>query len=297
MNYMKLELRGLTKNYNDIVAVNDVNISLTQGVWGLMGANGAGKTTLIRMMVGNLKPTSGHILYNGNEIFSKSNDDLAYKNILGYLPQEFGCSNSFKVLSFLEYIAALKGISKKTYNDRVYEILDYLNLTKYKNKKINQLSGGTKRRVGIAQALLNNPKILILDEPTSGLDPEERIKLRNILSDLSKDKIILVSTHIIPDIEAMAQYSILYKGGQIIESGNTFDIITMVRGLVWSQEFSSKEFETIKSKINIVNTKISNNGNINVRYISDTRISEESRKEKETLEDAYVYFSNRVNFI
>lgn len=294
---MKLELKGLTKNYKDIVAVNDVNISLTQGVWGLMGANGAGKTTLIRMMVGNLKPTSGHILYNGNEIFSKGNDDLAYKNVLGYLPQEFGCSNSFKVLSFLEYIAALKGISKKTYNDRVYEILDYLNLTKYKNKKINQLSGGTKRRVGIAQALLNNPKILILDEPTSGLDPEERIKLRNILSDLSKDKIILVSTHIIPDIEAMAQYSILYKGGQIIESGNTFDIITMVRGLVWSQEFSSKEFETIKGKINIVNTKISDNGNINVRYISDTKISEESRKEKETLEDAYVYFSNRVNLI
>lgn len=292
---MKLELKGLTKNYKDIVAVNDVNITLTQGVWGLMGANGSGKTTLIRMMVGNLKPTLGHVLYNDRKIFNRNNDDLEYKDTLGYLPQDFGCSNSFKVLSFLEYVAALKGISKKAYNDRVYQILDYLNLTKYKNKKVNQLSGGTKRRVGIAQALLNNPKILILDEPTSGLDPEERIKLRNILSDLSKDKIILVSTHIIPDIEAMAQYSILCKSGQIIESGNTSNIVTTLRGLVWSQEFSGKEFETIKSKINIVSTKISENGNVNVRYISDAKISEKSRAEKETLEDAYVYFSNKVD--
>lgn len=294
---MRLELKGLTKKYKDIVAVNDVNITLTQGIWGLMGANGAGKTTLIRMMIGNLKPTSGHVSYNEREIFNKDGDDLEYKNVLGYLPQEFGFSNSFKVFSFLEYVAALKGISKKEYNDRVYDILDYLNLTKYKNKKINQLSGGTKRRVGIAQALLNNPKIIILDEPTSGLDPEERIKLRNILSDLSKDKIILVSTHIIPDIEAMAQYSILYKDGQIIESGKTSDIVTIVKDLVWSQEFSGKQFEDIKGKINIVSTKISDNGNVNVRYISNTKISEESRKEKETLEDAYVYFANKVELI
>ena len=279
---MKLEIRGLTKNYKDITAVNKVNMTLTQGVWGLMGSNGSGKTTLIRMVVGNLKPTEGKVLYNDKEIFKKTNDDLEYKNILGYLPQDFGCSNSFRVLSFLEYVSALKGINKKVYNERVYEILEYLNLTRYKNKKINQLSGGTKRRVGIAQAILNDPKILILDEPTAGLDPEERIRLRSIISDLSKDKIIIISSHIIPDIEAMSQNVILLKKGQIVEMGNTLDIILSIKDLVWGEEFRGPEFDSIKDNINIVNTRITDNGNIYVRYISNDGISQSSKKEKET---------------
>ena len=198
--YMKLQMVNVTRKFGDFRAVENLNLTIENGVYGLLGVNGAGKTTLMRMICTLLPPTSGQILCDGKDIFKM---DGEYRNLLGYLPQEFGFYPDFTVKDYLLYIASLKGIRPMVAGKRVKDLLAQVGLTKSANKKMKKLSGGMKRRAGIAQAMLNNPKILILDEPTAGLDPTERVRFRNLISELSEDRIVILSTHIVSDVEAV----------------------------------------------------------------------------------------------
>lgn len=227
---MKLELDGLTKEFGDFTAVNHIDLTMTNGVYGLLGVNGAGKTTLMRMLCTLLKPTSGTIYCNGKDIFSM---DSEYRKLLGYLPQEFGFYPEFTVEDYLLYIAALKGIRPVVAKKRVKELIAKVGLSKVANKKMKKLSGGMKRRAGIAQAMLNNPKILILDEPTAGLDPNERIRFRNLISELSEDRLVLLSTHIVSDIEYIANEILLMKDGKLMHKGTADEIINSMTETVW----------------------------------------------------------------
>lgn len=205
---MELAIDRLTKQYKNKIAVDRVSIKLKPGVYGLLGANGAGKTTLMRMICDIQNPTSGQIKYNGTDIKELGED---YRQVLGYLPQDFGYYPDFTAYDFLMYIAALKGLSKEKAEMRVNELLQIVNLENEKKQKVKTFSGGMKQRLGIAQAMLNNPKILILDEPTAGLDPKERVKFRNLISSFSQDKIVILSTHIVSDIEFIADEIIVMK--------------------------------------------------------------------------------------
>ena len=198
---MDLCIEHISKRFKDMTAVDDISLSLTPGVWGLLGANGAGKTTLMRMLAGIMQPTSGQITYDGIPI---STLGQRYRDIFGYLPQEFGFYPEFTVQDYLEYVAVLKGLTAADSKRKINELLEQLTLTHVRRKKIAKLSGGMKRRVGIAQALLNEPEVLILDEPTSGLDPGERVRFRNLLSEFAHDRIVLISTHIVSDVECIA---------------------------------------------------------------------------------------------
>lgn len=208
---MELKIQNITKRYRDKTAVDDVSITLTPGVWGLLGANGAGKTTLMRMLVGILRPSSGRILCDGVEIGTLG---AAYREKLGYLPQEFGFYPEFTVQDYLEYMAALKGLPRTEAARQIDALLERVSLTEVRRKKIVKLSGGMKRRVGIAQALLNDPEILILDEPTAGLDPGERVRFRNLLSEFAQERIVLISTHIVSDVEYIAAENAVMKAGK-----------------------------------------------------------------------------------
>ena len=211
---MELIIERVSKQYKNRIAVDRVTAKLHQGVYGLLGANGAGKTTLMRMLTGILTPTSGTITLDGMDV---STED--YRAVLGYLPQDFGYYPEFTAMDFLLYLAALKGIPKARAKQRAKELLDLVSLQDVGRKKIKTFSGGMKQRLGIAQALLNDPKLLILDEPTAGLDPKERIRFRNLIEQLGKDAIVLLSTHIVSDIEHIADEILLMKDGQLIFQG------------------------------------------------------------------------------
>lgn len=216
---MELTFDRLTKQYKNKIAVDRLSFSLTKGVTGLLGANGAGKTTLIRMLCGILVPTSGEITYNGISV-----SDERYRNVLGYLPQEFGYYPEFTGKDFLMYFAALKGFTKKAAEVRANELLELVGLSQVQKKKIKTYSGGMKQRLGIAQALINRPEVLILDEPTAGLDPKERVRFRNLIDEIGKKSIVLLSTHIVSDIEHIADHIIMMKNGQIIWQGSHKEI-------------------------------------------------------------------------
>ena len=211
---MELIIDRVSKHYKNRIAVDRVSAKLHQGVYGLLGANGAGKTTLMRMLTGILTPTSGTITFDGMDV---STED--YRGILGYLPQDFGYYPEFTAMDFLLYLAALKGIPKAQAKRRAMELLELVSLQDVSRKKIKTFSGGMKQRLGIAQALLNDPKLLILDEPTAGLDPKERVRFRNLIEQLGKDSIVLLSTHIVSDIEHIADEILLMKDGQLIYQG------------------------------------------------------------------------------
>ena len=208
---MNLEKKNLSKNYNKKKAVNNVDVTLTPGIWGLLGANGAGKTTLMRMMSGILEPSKGTVLYCGKNI----RNNTQYRSEFGFLPQEIQFSKDLTVINYLEYMAALKNIPVDLTKERIDNLLKILTLEDVRKKKIVKLSGGMKRRVGIAQAMLNDPKVLILDEPTAGLDPGERIRFRNFLAATSKERIVVLSTHIVSDIEDIANNVMIMKDGEL----------------------------------------------------------------------------------
>lgn len=212
---MKLVIDRVSKQYQNRIAVDRVSATLQKGVYGLLGANGAGKTTLMRMLCGILKPTGGTITFDGIDV-----SEEAYRAVLGYLPQDFGYYPEFSALDFLLYLAALKGIPKAQAKRRARELLALVSLQEAEKKKIKTFSGGMKQRLGIAQALLNDPKLLILDEPTAGLDPKERVCFRNFIQTLGKDSIVLLSTHIVSDIEHIADEILMMKAGQLIYRGN-----------------------------------------------------------------------------
>lgn len=220
---MELEIKNLSRQFKKKAAVRNINATLTPGIWGLLGANGAGKTTLMRMMSGILEPSGGNVLYNGKDI--RNNGE--YRNVFGFLPQEIQFSRDMTVQDYLNYIAALKNVSPQLTRKRIGRLLSVLTLEDVRNKKIVKLSGGMKRRVGIAQAMLNDPAVLILDEPTAGLDPGERIRFRRFLAATSSDKIIILSTHIVSDIEDIADHVMIMKDGElnrIVDHGEYDDL-------------------------------------------------------------------------
>lgn len=214
---MTLTMKNLTKRYGQKTAVDHLNLTLTNGIYGLLGENGAGKTTLMRLLCGIQTPTSGKILLNGKNIQKMGVD---YRRSLGYLPQHFGYYPDFTAQEFLSYLAALKGLSQKETRKKIAQLLEHTHLSEETNRKIKTFSGGMKQRLGIAQALLNNPKILILDEPTVGLDPKERVRFRELITSFSRDRIIILSTHIVSDVETVAEKIIIMKHGQILHQGN-----------------------------------------------------------------------------
>lgn len=283
---MELEIRNISKRYGKKTAVRDVNLSLTPGVWGLIGANGAGKTTLMRMLTGILTPSSGRVLYDGIDI---SDLGEAYRDALGYLPQSFGFYPEFNVVDYLEYVATLKGLGKRVYRDKIEELLELLNLTEVRKKPIKKLSGGMQRRVGIAQALLNDPDILILDEPTSGLDPGERVRFRNLLSEFAQDRIVIISTHIVSDVEYIAAQNMIMKDGRIVDVGETDKLLEAVAGKVFTADVRQDELARYERAVRMVNMRGEPDGGVGVRYISDAPVIPGSCPAEPRLEDLYLW--------
>lgn len=283
---MELRIEHITKQYKDKLAVDDVSLSVTPGIWGLLGANGAGKTTLMRMIAGIMEPTSGRIVYDGVPIATLKE---SYRDIFGYLPQEFGFYPEFTVKDYLEYVAVLKGLGRKDAGRKIEELLERLSLADVRRKRIAKLSGGMKRRVGIAQALLNDPEILILDEPTSGLDPGERIRFRNLLSEFAHDRIVVISTHIVSDVEYIASQNAVMKDGKIIQIGSTESLVQAVAGKVWQCHVPAHEVGKCERSMQVVNLKNEPDGTIALRYLSEQKMTKDSLTAKPRLEDLYLW--------
>lgn len=291
---MELTIDQISKKYKDKTAVSQVSLKLTPGVWGLLGANGAGKITLMRMVAGILKPTEGKVLYDGISIQVLGEK---YRDIFGYLPQEFGFYPEFTVQDYLEYMAVLKGLTKKEGKRRIEELLEKMTLLDVRKKKIVKLSGGMKRRVGIAQALLNEPEVLVLDEPTSGLDPGERVRFRNLLSEFaSHDRIVLISTHIVSDVEYIATCNAVMKDGKILATGTTEELVTMVEDKVWTGLVPLGQLAEYERKLQIVNLKNEADGQVSIRYLSEKPQVADSVKEVSRLEDLYLWLFPESRF-
>jgi len=286
-NYMELKTLGLTKTFGSKTAVKDLSITLHSGVYGLLGANGAGKTTLMRLLCGLQNPTSGKLLYNGKPI-----GDLGekYRNSLGYLPQNFGYYPDFTAEDFLLYIAALKGLPDRLAKRKVGELLEEVGLSEERRRKVKTFSGGMKQRLGIAQAMLNDPRILILDEPTAGLDPKERVRFRNLISAFAKDRIVILSTHIVSDVEFIAEEIIMMKAGQVVHFGKPQEITAEIYGCVWECTVPSPEAERYANWMNISNLRNIDHNRTVLRVISKRPPTETAVRVDPTLEDLYLFY-------
>lgn len=287
---MEITLEHVSKHFIDKngskKAVDDVCLHFTPGVWGLLGANGSGKTTLMRMICGIMKPTKGRILYDGLDISTLGD---GYREVIGYLPQEFGFYPEFTIQQYLEYISALKGMTAKQAKDKIDELLVRLSLEDLRKKRIIKLSGGMKRRVGIAQALLNDPEFLVLDEPTSGLDPGERVRFRKLLSEFAHDRIVLISTHIVSDVEYIATQNAIMKDGQILQTGTTQDLVRSMHGKVYEAVISPQELNIWEQKLHIINLRNEEDGSICIRYLGGQDDIPDSEAQSPRLEDLYLY--------
>lgn len=283
-----LELKNVTKTYKHKNANENINLTLESGVYGLLGPNGAGKSTLMKQMATITSPTSGKILYNNKDVESL---DEQYREVVGYLPQDFDAYKNFKAKEFLMYMAALKGMDKKESKKRVDELLELVGLSQVSNKLVSKFSGGMKRRVGIAQALLNNPKILILDEPTAGLDPQERTRFRNLLSQIGRETIVILSTHIISDIESVAKETIMIKDGKVLLQGTHKEILEDMNGKVYTVTTTD---ESVINEIQRNYKVVSINRGIedtSVRFISETKPSYENiEATNPRFEDVYMFY-------
>lgn len=284
---MELKTIGLTKKFGSKTAVNDLNITLSNGVYGLLGANGAGKTTFMRLLCNIQNPTSGKVLLNGKNIVGLGEQ---YRNLLGYLPQNFGYYPDFTALDFLLYVATLKGLNERTARKKSKDFLEAVALSAESNHKIKTFSGGMKQRLGIAQAMLNDPRILILDEPTAGLDPKERVRFRNLISAFSKDRIVILSTHIVSDVEFIAEEIVMMKSGQIVHFGKPQEITFEINGQVWECLVPTAYAEKYAATYNTSNLRNTDNNQTILRIIADRPPMENAVRVQPNLEDLYLFY-------
>ncbi len=283
---MELVIDKVSMRFKDKKAVSNISLKLTPGVWGLLGANGAGKTTLMRIIAGILKPTSGQVLYDGVPIRALGEE---YRALFGYLPQEFGFPQEFTVKDYLIYVAALKGMTERQGRKRIHELLEQVSLLEVRNRKIARLSGGMKRRVGIAQALLNDPEVLVLDEPTGGLDPGERVRFRNLLSEFAHDRIVLISTHIVPDVEYIAGCHAMIREGKLLATGTTEELVRLVEGKVWTCTVPAQAVAEYERRLRIVSLRNEHDGSVSVRYLAKKPCNDHSAAAVPRLEDLYLW--------
>jgi ABC-2 type transport system ATP-binding protein len=282
---MNLSISDLSKQYRrDLWGLRDFDLELGPGVTGLLGPNGAGKSTLMRMLATITRPTEGTVLWNGVDIL-KSPDVL--RAVLGYLPQDFGIYPNLSGLEFLEYMAAIKGLDSRVARRRIQELLVLVNLVEAASRPLGGYSGGMKQRVGIAQALLNDPQLLIVDEPTVGLDPEERVRFRNLLSDLSGERIILLSTHIVSDVEAIATEIVILNQGRKLQQAAPEKLLQLLAGRVWQWTVPSTELPALKQKF-IISSTVRRADGIQVRVVSDSAPSPQAQPIAPSLEDVYL---------
>jgi len=284
---MQLTIQNLGKQYKrDFWGLKDFSLEIKPGILGLLGPNGAGKSTLMRMLATITKPTAGTISWNGADVI-KAPDML--RAVLGYLPQDFGVYPNLTAIEFLEYMAAIKGLDANSTRKRIDELLQLVNLVEAARRPLGGYSGGMKQRVGIAQALLNDPQLLIVDEPTVGLDPEERVRFRNLLSDLSGERIIILSTHIVSDVEATATQIVLVNQGQLLREAAPEDLLMELENKVWEWTVHSDDLPALKSK-HIVSGTIRRSDGVQVRVVSGTQPEAQAENVSPNLEDAYLYF-------
>jgi ABC-type multidrug transport system ATPase subunit len=284
---MQLSITNLGKQYRrDFWGLKDFSLEIKPGVLGLLGPNGAGKSTFMRMLATITKPTDGGIQWNGIDVV-KSPDAL--RAVLGYLPQDFGVYPNLNAVEFLEYMAAIKGLDASSAKRRIDELLQLVNLVEAAKRPLGGYSGGMKQRVGIAQALLNDPQLLIVDEPTVGLDPEERVRFRNLLSDLSGERIVILSTHIVSDVEATATHIALVNKGQLLREAAPESLLQELEDKVWEWTVHSDDLPTLKQK-HIVSGTIRRSDGVQVRVVSGTRPEVQAGNVTPNLEDAYLYF-------
>lgn len=281
---MEVNILEITKEYKGKKAVDNLSLTLTNGVYGLLGANGAGKTTLMNMICMLVKPERGRILFNGADIVDMGEK---YRQHLGYLPQDFRGYSEFTAQEFLEYVAALKGVS---IDDRLDYLLESVGMSGERHRKIRTFSGGMRRRIGIAQAMINDPDILILDEPTAGLDPKERARFRNIISSLSREKIIILSTHIVSDVEHIADDIIIMKDGRLLDTGAPESITKKLAGAVWELEAGEAEINDYEKSCTICSVRSMASGRVRIRLVSGAKPAEAAVCVQPELEDVYLYY-------
>lgn len=288
---MKLEIKNLSKTYvkGKPKSLDNLSTEFTSGVYGILGPNGAGKSTLMNIIADNIKADSGEVLYNGENIIKLGKD---FRNILGYMPQQQGIYKSFTGRRFLWYMASLKGIPKKDAKERIENVLNLVNLKEHADKKLGAYSGGMKQRILIAQALLNDPEVLLLDEPTAGLDPMERIRIRNFISEIAINKIVIITTHIVSDIQYISKEILLMNKGKLLLKDNPDTIVESMQGKVFEAKIQENQLNKVKEKYNISNIIKTNDGLL-ARIVSEDKPKELNINDvKSTLEDTYLYYFN-----
>lgn len=293
---MELVLKNINKSFKDKIAVNNFNVTLNNGIYGLLGPNGAGKTSLMRIIADVSNATSGEVYLNGK---SKSELGEDYRSLLGYLPQDVGFYKTFTAQKFLEYVSTLKGLEKEYSKVKIDELLRFVNLEKDRNRKIGKFSGGMKQRLGIAQALLNDPKVLILDEPTAGLDPNERIRFKNLISEISKDKIVILSTHIVSDVEFISNEIIIMKDGKLVEKDTPNELLKSIKGKVHSLRIKEAMLHKVQNEFKVSNI-VREKEDILVRVVGHENIhikDVDVINENPSLEDLFLYyFDEKISF-
>ncbi len=284
---MLLEIKNVSKQYKkDVWGLRDFSLNVRPGVLGLLGPNGAGKSTLMGILATITKSTAGTVSWNGTNITDKPNELRA---ALGYLPQDFGVYPNLTAVEFLSYIAALKGLSGNTARQRIGELIELVNLTEAQDRPLGGFSGGMRQRVGIAQALLNDPQLLIVDEPTAGLDPQERVHFRNLLADMAGERIVILSTHIVSDVEAVATDIALISNGRLIYHASPEALLAAAIGKVWRWVVPSRELPQVKTNY-VVSSTMRRPDGVHLRLVADEQPSPEASPDEPSLEDAYLYF-------